>query len=84
MANRIVHFEIPATQSEALTKFYGELFGWTFQKASFPGPETGSGIPVRKAPASTVQSCNGSTRGAYAAIIDPQGSICGLWEQASQ
>ena len=25
--NRIVHFEIPADQPEALTKFYRELFG---------------------------------------------------------
>jgi hypothetical protein len=37
--NRIVHFEIPANQPEALTKFYSDLFGWKFQKASLPGPE---------------------------------------------
>jgi predicted enzyme related to lactoylglutathione lyase len=37
--NRVVHFEIPANQPEALTRFYGELFGWKFQKASIPGPE---------------------------------------------
>lgn len=39
MANRVVHFEIPANQPEALTKFYAELFGWTFQKAPVPGME---------------------------------------------
>lgn len=33
-SNRIVHFEIPADQPEALVKFYGELFGWKFTKAS--------------------------------------------------
>lgn len=50
-SNRIVHFEIPANQPEALTKFYTELFGWTFQKAPMAGPEywlcntgTGPGI----------------------------------------
>ncbi len=37
--NRIVHFEIPANQPEALTKFYGDLFGWKFQKFENPGPE---------------------------------------------
>ena len=37
--NRIVHFEIPANQPEALTKFYSELFGWKFHKAPMPGPE---------------------------------------------
>jgi predicted enzyme related to lactoylglutathione lyase len=37
--NRIVHFEIPANQPEALTRFYAELFGWKFEKAPFPGPE---------------------------------------------
>lgn len=37
--NRIVHFEIPANEPQALTKFYSEMFGWTFQKAPIPGPE---------------------------------------------
>ena len=37
--NRIVHFEIPSNQPEALTQFYGELFGWTFQQAPIPGVE---------------------------------------------
>ncbi len=48
--NRIVHFEIPANQPESLTRFYGELFGWKFQRAPFPDMEywlceTGSGEP---------------------------------------
>jgi predicted enzyme related to lactoylglutathione lyase len=37
--NQIVHFEIPAEQPEALTKFYSDLFGWTFQKLPVPGLE---------------------------------------------
>src|ERR1700722_8969028 len=32
-SNRVVHFEIPANQPEALTKFYSELFGWKFQRS---------------------------------------------------
>lgn len=38
-SNRIVHFEIPANQPEELTKFYGAMFGWTFQKVPVPGVE---------------------------------------------
>lgn len=37
--NRVVHFEIPADQPQALTKFYADLFGWRFHKADLPGPE---------------------------------------------
>jgi predicted enzyme related to lactoylglutathione lyase len=119
--NRVVHFEIPANQPEALTKFYGELFGWKFQKAPIPGPEywladTGSEGPgingavmQRQHPqqpwmnyvdvASIDDTIAAATKlgaqialpktsvpgvGAYAAIIDPQGNICGLWEQSSR
>jgi len=35
--NRISHFEIPAHQPEALSKFYGDLFGWKFEKVPVPG-----------------------------------------------
>lgn len=38
-SNRVVHFEIPADQPQALTQFYGDLFGWTFTRAPTPGPE---------------------------------------------
>ncbi len=31
-ARTIVHFEIPADDPEKLSKFYGEAFGWAFQK----------------------------------------------------
>jgi hypothetical protein len=37
--NRVVHFEIPATQPGALTRFYSELFGWTFERSPTTGPE---------------------------------------------
>jgi predicted enzyme related to lactoylglutathione lyase len=116
--NRVVHFEIPANQPEALTRFYSEVFGWKFQKASIPGPEywlceTGSDGPgingavmKRQDPrqpwmnyvdvASVDVTLEQATRlgatialpktsvpgvGAFAAIIDPEGNICGLWEQ---
>jgi predicted enzyme related to lactoylglutathione lyase len=118
--NRIVHFEIPANQPEALTRFYSQLFGWKFQKAPMPGPEywladTGSNGPgingaimQRMNPHQPwmnyvdVTSIDATIEnaaklggmvalpktpvpglGAYAAIIDPQGNICGLWEQAA-
>lgn len=38
MSSRVVHFEIPAGDPARLTRFYGDLFGWTFQKAELPGP----------------------------------------------
>ena len=117
--NRVVHFEIPANQPEALTKFYGDLFGWTFQKAPLPGPEywlcdTGNQEPGINGAimqrqnaqqpwmnyvdvASIDASLEKATQlggqialpkmpipgvGAVAAVIDPQGNIIGLWEQA--
>jgi uncharacterized protein len=119
--NRVVHFEIPAHQPEALAKFYGILFGWKFHKAELPGPEywlcdTGSDGPgingavmqrqheqqpwmnyvdVPNLDAALEKATQlGATValpktpipgvGALAAIVDPQGNICGLWEQAAQ
>jgi predicted enzyme related to lactoylglutathione lyase len=117
--NRIVHFEIPAGQPEALTRFYSDLFGWKFQKAPIPGMEywlcdTGADGPgingavtQRQNPqqpwmnyvdvTSIDAAIEKATKlgatvalpkmpvpgvGAVAAIIDPQGNILGLWEQA--
>ncbi len=37
--NQVVHFEIPAAQPEALSRFYSDLFDWTFQKIPVPGLE---------------------------------------------
>jgi uncharacterized protein len=119
--NRIVHFEIPANQPEALTRFYNELFGWKFHKAPIPGPEywlcdTGTEEPGingavmqrqhEQQPwmnyvdvASIDEAIEKATMlgakvalpkmqvadlGAVAAIIDPEGNICGLWEQATK
>ena len=56
-----VHFEIQATDPEALQRFYGSLFGWTFER--WPGADywlirTGGGqtrdggLMPRNAPAS--------------------------------
>src|SRR5262249_54510195 len=119
MANRVVHFEIPANEPEALTKFYAGVFGWKFNKAPMPGPEyslcdTGSDGPGINgaimqrqdsrqpwmnyvAVASIDAALDKATQlgatvalprtpvpgvGAYAAFIDPQGNLCGLWEVA--
>jgi len=32
MSNRIVHFEIPVSDSEKVADFYKKTFGWQFQK----------------------------------------------------
>lgn len=118
--NRIIHFEIPADQPEALTRFYTDLFGWRFQKAPIPGLEywlcdTGSEVPGINGAvtqrqnaqqpwmnyvdvASIDDAIEQATKlgakvampkmpvpgvGAVAAIMDPQGNICGLWETAA-
>ena len=36
MTGQIVHFEIPANDTEQAREFWGSLFGWKFE--SFPGP----------------------------------------------
>ena len=33
----IVHFEIPATDAERLSRFYSTVFGWKIEKAPMPG-----------------------------------------------
>ena len=33
---RVIHFEIPADQPERAAKFYGDVFGWSFQKWEGP------------------------------------------------
>lgn len=119
-ANRVVHFEIPASEPQALTEFYSNLFGWTFTKAPVPGHEywlcdTGSDGPgingavmqrqhpqhpwmnyvdvasidaaLEKATTLGAKVALPKTEvpgvGAYAAIMDPQGNLCGLWEQTA-
>src|SRR3990172_8854724 len=118
--NRIVHFEIPANQPEALTKFYSDLFGWKFEKAPIPEVEywlcdtgsEGTGINgavmqrqnaqqpwmnyvnVANIDAAIEKAVQLGAKvalpkmpvgevGAVAAIMDPQGNICGLWEEAA-
>jgi predicted enzyme related to lactoylglutathione lyase len=119
-SNRIVHFEIPANQPEALTRFYNALFGWTFQKAPVPGVDywlcstgtEGPGIDgavtqrqnagqpwmnyvdVASIDAALEKATSLGAQvalpkmpipgvGAIAAIIDPEGNVCGLWEKAA-
>jgi predicted enzyme related to lactoylglutathione lyase len=120
-SNRVVHFEIPADQPEALMKFYGDLFGWKFQKSPHAPTEywlcdTGSDEPGingavmrRQHPQQPlvnyvdVGSIDAAiekatklgatvvlpkmpvpTVGTIAAIRDPQGNVCGLWEKAKR
>jgi len=37
MGNKIVHFEFPVSDVEKMSKFYGDLFGWKFDKQAMPG-----------------------------------------------
>lgn len=32
MSNRVMHFEIPCDNPEKTMKFFGDVFGWTFQQ----------------------------------------------------
>jgi len=32
MSNRVVHFEIPCDNPQKVMKFFGDVFGWTFQQ----------------------------------------------------
>ncbi len=34
-----MHFEIPVTDAERMSRFYGDLFGWKFDKQSMSGME---------------------------------------------
>ena len=45
--NRVIHFEIPASDPEKSVAFYSSVFGWAFQKWEGPQPywliDTGEG-----------------------------------------
>jgi uncharacterized protein len=37
LGNKIVHFELPVSDSEKIERFYSDLFGWKFEKQNMPG-----------------------------------------------
>ena len=39
MANRVIHFEIHASDPEKLGEFYSDIFGWEVKEWVFPGVE---------------------------------------------
>ena len=45
--NRVVHFEIHASDVEALKKFYSEVFGWEMQQM---GSELGNYVVIKNGP----------------------------------
>lgn len=47
MANRVVHFEIPATDIKRALDFYAKAFGW---KAEQQGPDLGGYVVVTSGP----------------------------------
>ncbi len=77
MANSVVHFEIMGTDGPALRRFYGDLFGWSFQdmpgmdygttEAPEGGPGIGGGIGSNPSGMSSVQ--------VYVAVDDPQAHL---------
>lgn len=121
-SNRVVHFEIPANQPEALTKFYAEMFGWSFQKFDMPdldywtcttGSEDEPGIngaimqrqdprhpwmnyilvddietalekALRLGAKPALPRTPVADMGAFAAFMDPDGNMVGLWENAKK
>lgn len=56
MANRVVHFEIEATDVERAKKFYTEAFGWEMQQM---GKELGNYVVVRTGPEKEPGGING-------------------------
>lgn len=68
--SRVVHFEIPANDTGVITKFFGDVFGWEFQKwgeqdyhlTSAGNPESpgiGGAILKRDQPGQTVANTIG-------------------------
>jgi predicted enzyme related to lactoylglutathione lyase len=55
MADRVIHFEILGRDQKTLQKFYGDLFGWTFNTDNpdgygiAPGDEAGVSVGVGNA-----------------------------------
>jgi uncharacterized protein len=37
MAGKVVHVELPASDTKRATGFYGQLFGWQFHDSGMPG-----------------------------------------------
>ncbi len=37
MAGKLVHYELPASDTKRATQFYGQLFGWKFNDSGMPG-----------------------------------------------
>ena len=37
MPGKLVHFEVPAQETGRARKFYGDVFGWSFQDSGMPG-----------------------------------------------
>ena len=69
--SRIIHFEIPADHPERLVEFYGNVFGWRFQKWEEPiaywlmttgedgSPGINGGMQPRESPGDSVRNVIG-------------------------
>ena len=72
MAHHVVHFEIMGTDGEKLRRFYGDLFGWTFE--TMEGMDYGTTTPDQTGVGSGI---GGDPSGSgmvtvYVGVDDPQ------------
>jgi predicted enzyme related to lactoylglutathione lyase len=82
---RVVHFELQATDPEALASFYTDIFDWKFQKWGGPmqywvietgpadQPGINGGMLPRNGPVNAVNSINVDSVDAYAAKVVAHG-----------
>ena len=64
MTGQIVHYEIPADDTEQAREFWGSLFGWTFE--SFPGPSEYHMTEIAKGVGGAITNMEPGKRGARA------------------
>jgi predicted enzyme related to lactoylglutathione lyase len=58
----VVHFELPCQNRERMTRFFGQVFGWTFQ---LYGPEMGNYVVVTTAEADGPMGHRGAINGGF-------------------
>jgi predicted enzyme related to lactoylglutathione lyase len=70
MAGEIVHFEIPADDTEAAREFWGSLFGWEFE--AYPGPSEYHMTRISDTTGGAISNMEPGKRGtrAYLAVDD--------------
>jgi predicted enzyme related to lactoylglutathione lyase len=65
MEHGVVHFDIPATDPEKLTKFYTDLFGWQIMKFPMQGGDYYLAMTVETDPATQLPKTPGAINGGF-------------------